>query len=181
MYYQHVTKATGTNGPGVRVKLLVAPISWFNVIQQPSNAGLVAGDTIVISTAHTFTVSTPLKGFVEFYTTPRTASAMLEMVGEYDSQGINATYEAFAPGVNIPLLEMMSQEDEFMLLIGDPDCDVQRFLQFGTRCSPAKMSGWKWESGKQGGEGKRGMTMKFDWYNTKPLIYTATPTLAAQS
>lgn len=179
MYQQHIPKASGTNAPGVSSTLLVAPIAWFNVIQSPTNAGLAPGDSILINTAHTFTAGSPAKGFIQMYTTPRTANAMLEQVGDYDSQGVNGTWEGWSPGVNITLLEMMSREEDFMILIGDPDCDVQRYLQFGTRCQPCKMKGWKWETGRSGGEGKRGMTMKFDWYNSKPLVYTATATIAA--
>lgn len=181
MYYTHVTKPSGTNAPGVSKELYVAPISWFATIQSPSNAGTVIGDTITTSTAHTFTVVSPLKGFVRFYTTHKTAKANLKMVGELDSQGVQGMYEAWSPGVNIQLLEMMSQADEFMIMIPDGDCSVTRYIQMGDRCNPAYMKDWEWDSGQAGGQGKRGMKIMFDAYNVKPLIHTGTLQIAAQS
>lgn len=181
MYYTHVTRQSTNNPPGVRKTLLIAPLSWFNVIQSPSNAGSTIGDTIVTSSAHTFVTGTPTKGFVQIYTTDGTGSASVKQVGERDSKGVTGTFEGWHPGLNIQLMEMMAQDDEFMILIGDPDCGVDTYLQYGDRCNPCYMKDWEYTTGQKGGNGKRGIKMMFDWYGPKPAIHQATPTIHAQS
>lgn len=181
MFQQHITKPSGTNAPGLGNEILLAAKSWFNVIATPPNPGVDPGDTVVITDNHTFLTSSPHKGFVRMYTTPRSGEIKYTQVGDIDSYGINGVLEAWSPGINIVLFELMAEQDEFIVLQKDIDCDNVRYFQLGASCSPALKRDWEFASGKAGGEGKKGTTIKFDSYSDRILLYEGVVSLAIQS
>lgn len=176
----HITKQAGSNAPGMGSTIYIAPVEWFLVLQSPDALGSVPGETVVIDTAHTFTTATPTLGFVKCYATPRSVEVLWEQVGEIDSEGINASVEFSSPGLNAPMAEFMYESGTYIVLVPDVDCSSARYIQLGNLCNPALKKGWKWASGKGGGEGKKGFTARFESYNDRPLIYTSTVTLAEQ-
>lgn len=180
MLPNHITKPTGSNAPGMGSTLYVAPIDWFLALQSPGAVSATPGDSVLIDTAHTFRVEDPTLGFVKIYCTTRTVEAMWEQVGDIDSEGINASVDAWSPGLNTALAEFMYMADSYVVLVPSIDCTSPEYIQLGNLCNPALKKGWKWKSGKGGGEGKKGFEIHFESYNDRPLIYTSTVTLAEQ-
>lgn len=180
MLPNHITKPSGTNAPGIGTEILFAPKSWFDVIAQPPATETTPGANVVIIADHTFVVADPTLGFVKLETTSRSGSFKAEQVGDIDSYGYNVTVEAWCPGINAALFSLMIQQDDYIALVKDVDCANPRYLQVGASCSPALKRDWVFETGKAGGEGKKGTMVKFDAYMDRPLIYTGAITYAEQ-
>ncbi len=180
MLQTHLTKPSGTNAPGVANKIYLAPLSWFDELQEAPAVETTPGLNIIITTTHTFTVASPLRGFVEMYTTPRSAEFSAKQVGDIDSYGIDNVIEAWSPSISAPLFSLMAAQDEYIVLVKDIDCSTPRYFQLGTSCSPALKREWEFKTGKAGGEGKKGTTIKFDAYHDRIFIYTGTVTTAVQ-
>jgi len=180
MYVNNITKPAGTNAAGLSNTLLIAPTSWFSTIAMPTVTPTTPGDTILIEDDHEFTVTSPLKGFVEIYTTQRTGEIKYSPTGPLDSKGVIGSYEAKSPGINMALWELLSQQDEFIVLAQDIDCSNTNYYQLGTSCSGTLAGDWEFVTGKGGGEGEKTTTIKFEFYGDRPLIYTGTVQLAVQ-
>lgn len=180
MLPNNINQPSGTNAPGIGNEILFAPVSWFSTIAEPPSVGTTPGETIIITDDHVFEVQSPTLGFITMYTTIRSGEITYKQVGEIDSYGIDGMIEAFSPGINEALLELMGIQDQFIVLIKDIDCANTRYFQLGASCSPSLKREWEFKSGKGGGEGKKGTTVKFDSYGDRVLIYTGAVTLAEQ-
>lgn len=180
MLPNHITKQQGTNAPGIGTDLYFAPKAWFSTIAAPPALETTPGSNVVITDDHEFVVQSPALGFVRLETTSRSGSLMFEQVGDIDSYGFNAVVEAWVPGLNYALFSLMLQQDDYLVLVKDISCDVDRYYQIGASCSLALKREWKFETGKAGGEGKKGTTIKFDAYQDRPLFYTGAVTMAEQ-
>lgn len=180
MYVNNITKPTGTNASGLSNTLLIAPTSWLSTIAMPTATPTAPGDTIVITDDHEFTVTSPLKGFVQVYTTPRSGEIKYSATGPLDSKGVLGTYEAKSPGINTALWEMLSQQDEFLVLAQDIDCANTQYYQLGTSCSGTLNGDWEFSTGKGAGEGEKTTIVRFEFYGDRPLVYTGAIQLAVQ-
>lgn len=180
MLHNHITKPSGTNAPGIGTELLFAPKAWLETIAMPPTTETAPGADVVITDSHIFKTNTPAYGFIKMETTLRSGSLKFEQVGDIDSYGINAMVEAWSPGINPALWSLMIKQDEFLVLVKDIDCATPRYYQIGASCSLALKREWVFETGKAGGEGKKGTIVKFDAYQDRPLLYTGTVTLAEQ-
>lgn len=182
MLQQHITKAlSATAVPGLNNEILFAPKSWFETISAPPTTGTTWGEVNTIADDHVFLTASPAYGFVKMYTTPRSAELTMKLVGEIDSQGIDGEVEAFSPGTNLALFELMSAQDEYIVLAKPADCEVDFYFQLGQGCTGALPKDWEYKTGKGGGEGRNGFTIKFNTYTAKVLIYTGAVVLANQS
>jgi|GEM_PF-2307421 hypothetical protein len=180
MLPNHITKPTGTNAPGIGTDILIAPKSWFSTIAVPPASETTPGANVLITEDHEFVVQSPTLGFVKMETTARSGSLKFEQTGDIDSYGINAVVEAWSPGINLALFSLMVQQDEFLVLVKDISCENVRYYQIGASCSLALKREWVFETGKAGGEGKKGTMIKFDAYMDRPLFYTGAVPLAEQ-
>lgn len=180
MLPNNILRPSGTNAPGIGTEIFFAPKSWIATYGEAPSTETVPGDIVTITDPHIFVVQSPTLGFVKMETTARSGSVSIEQVGDIDSYGYNVMVEAWSPGINTALWALMIQQDEFLVLVKDISCDTPRYYQIGASCSLALKRDWKFETGKAGGEGKKGTTVKFDAYMDKPLLYTSTVTLAAQ-
>lgn len=185
MYPEDLKHQTGNNSPGVGARFYLAALPWFDTMASPVSAG-VMGDSVIITTPHTFlelpTPSPapspmpspiPKYGFIEVYTTSGSGKASIKQVGSPDNYGIESTFEAHVPGSMAAWFEIMSQNNEYVLLLQEPDCAAQTYKQYGTKCDPCYADGIEWASGAKGSTDKRGFTVKFKAYGAIPLLYTA--------
>lgn len=180
MLPNHILKPTGTNAPGIGTELLFAPKAWFETIANPPSTETTPGSDVVITANHVFITQTPALGFIKLETTARSGSLKFEQTGDIDSYGVNAVVEAWSPGINYALFSLMAKQDEFLVLVKDIDCAVPRYYQIGASCSLALKRDWVFDTGKAGGEGKKGTMIKFDAYQDRPIFYTGAVTLAEQ-
>lgn len=180
MLPNHITKPEGTNAPGIGTDIYFAPKSWFKTIASPPSTETTPGSDVVITGDHVFIEQSLALGFVKMQTTARSGNLKLEQTGDLDSYGINAVVEAFSPGLNYALFSLMAKNDEYIVLLKDVACDVARYYQIGASCSPALKREWVFDTGKAGGEGRKGTTVKFDAYMDRPLFYQGVVTLAEQ-
>lgn len=178
MFQQHITKSLSpTSAPGL-TEVLFAPKSWFATIAAPPTTHTAWGEKNRIVDDHVFVSASPAYGFIRMYTTPRSQEITMKMVGDIDSQGLDVMLEAFSPGPNYALLELMSEQDEYIVLARPADCELDWYFQIGQGCSGALARDWEYKSGKGGGEGKNGFTIKFDTYASKALLYEGAVVLA---
>lgn len=187
MYPFDIPKDTASNDPGLGKMAYLAPLSWFDTISSPPATGTTPGETVIITVAHTFldlpTPSPapspmpspiPKYGFIECYTTTGSGKASIKQVGSPDNYSIENTFEAMVPGASAVWFEIMAQNEEYILLLPQADCTSATYLQFGTKCDPCLSDGIEWNSGSKGNTDKRGFTLKFKAYGTRPLLYTST-------
>lgn len=183
MYPNHILKNTTSKTPGVVPMLYFAPKSWFTTIAVPGGSPSNGTDEVTISANHIFGTNpdnNAAYGFVKLELSDRTAEVILEETGEIDSEGVDAMVSGFAPGLNLELLGLFGKSFDGIVLVQDLSCSNVRYHQFGTACSVAYKNGWKYSSGKAGGEGRKGTEVKFMSYMEKPLIYTGVVTEAEQ-
>lgn len=183
MYQNHILKNTTSKTPGVVPMLYFAPKAWFTTIAVPAANPENGADEVTITANHIFgtdPVSGLDYGFVKLELSDRTAEVILEETGEIDSEGVDAMVSGFAPGLNLELLGLFGKSFDGIVLAQDLSCSVVRYHQFGTACSVAYKNGWKYSSGKSGGEGRKGTEVKFMSYMEKPLIYTGVVNEAEQ-
>lgn len=173
MDLQDLDKPAGKNAPGLSNTAWLAPKSWFSDVKGTTAVPVLAGDTVIIEGDHTFEVG---KGFISIYTTYKTAKAAAEKVGEADSTGTTTKFEAFYPGTAPAFAEFLADDDEYIALFGDVTCSNTQYIQLGSKCLPAKVSGG-WESGQAGGEGKKGFTFTIESYAASMLFYPGVVTL----
>ncbi len=183
MYPNHILKNTTSKTPGVVPMLYFAPKPWFTTIAVPGGSPANGTAEVTIVDNHIFgtdPVSGLQYGFVKLELSDRTPEVVLEETGEIDSEGVDAMVSGFAPGLNLELLGLFGKSFDGIVLVQDLSCSTVRYHQFGTACSVAYKNGWKYTSGKAGGEGRKGTEVKFMSYMEKPLIYTGAVTLAQQ-
>jgi hypothetical protein len=178
MLKTHLLKTPGNTTPGVVPEILVADKTWFTTIATAPSTETTQGEDVMITDDHIF--SDPAFGFVKLEMTDRTAMVKYEQAGELDGESINAVVEGFAPGLHTGLLSFMGQQFSGIVLIQDLRCSVTRYYQIGTACSVAYKKGWGYDTGIAGGEGRKGMKVRFEAVMEKPLIYTGAIVLAEQ-
>jgi hypothetical protein len=182
MYPNHLLKETSSKTPGIVPMLLFAPKQWFNVIQVPQGPFTNGIGETTITQTHTFlpNPSGGNYGFIQLELSDRTGEVTLEETGEIDSEGVDALVSGFAPGLNQNLLSLLGKSLDAIVLVQDLTCSNVRYHQLGTSCSVAYKQGWKYTSGKAGGEGRKGTEVKFMAYMEQALIYTGEVSLADQ-
>lgn len=181
MLNNHLLNLEKTNAPGVDRTIVFAPLSWFDTIAAAPDTETTPGDDVVITTDHTFTVTSPLRGFIKLYTTDRTGEYSWKQVGDRDSRGFNLMFDAWVPYINQAFFSFVAKAVELMVLVRDVDCsDTPTWFQMGTACNPCTVEGSEFKTGKSGGDGKKGTTVKFEAYANKPLLYTGAVQYAAQ-
>jgi hypothetical protein len=152
------------------MEIWIAPLKYLAVIQKPS-ASSVAGDTKIISAAHTVATD-PQGGFIKCFGTIKDKSnAKGSTVGDRGSKVQKWELEVHVAGNNAPMLELIDGglNEDFIILAGN-SCGTGDYLQFGTECKPAELIVDS-ETGNQS-SGFKGHKLKFTSIGT-PCIYTA--------
>ena len=168
--YKKLTKKGGNNAPGIKKKVLVAPVRTFATISEPTNAGTTPGDGIVIGTDHTFGLA---DGFVELYTTMDTGELTGELIGERDSRSTNPKVVASHPGLYAEAIECAdkAKDEDWIVLVEGLDGVL---IQVGTQELGADFS-YSFGSGKVSG-GYKGLVFNFESFG-KAYIYEGVVTL----
>lgn len=178
MEVNNILKNLGSKAPGVKNKIYVAPYAWLDVIAEPDVTEDGTGSLITITDSHTFT--DPDLGFITFELADRTGEVTIEEVGEPENEAVNVAFMGYHPGLNRLLLSYFGTSFEGLVLMQDLSCAANTYYQAGASCALARKEGWKFGTGKAGGEGRKGFELKFASYQALPLIYNGALSLATQ-
>ncbi len=173
----HITKPQGNALPGVVAEVLLAPKAWFTTIATPtaSPAGILP--SAVITGDHIFIG--PDYGFIKVQLTGRSASVTFSRSGELDSRSVAGVFEGYTAHINEEVFRLMGWSFDGILLSKDNQCgDTDRYLQMGTSCTSAYDGDHEFTSGVEGGDGRKGTTLRFESIQAMPYIYTGAVTLA---
>jgi hypothetical protein len=124
-----------SNAPGLKKKVLYAPISKFTTIAVPTTQETGEATDVTISGDHTFEIG---EGFRTMYTTLDTGKLMSESIGERDGKGHNTKIECFHPGTKAEAVAFskICQNEEFIVLVEGLD---GQYYQVGTEKLGAEM------------------------------------------
>ena len=105
-----------SNRPGLTKKILLAPVSAFDVVADVADPNATGPERVTISGDHTFLTG---QGFTEMYTTLDTGKLMAESIGERDGRGHSVKVECFHPGTKAEAMAFAETAlyDEFILLV----------------------------------------------------------------
>lgn len=137
-----------------------APVSWFNVIQEVSGTGTVAGDTKIISGTHTFLTG---KGFVDITLYREGSEGDGDFKGDPGFNVPEYNYKGLIVGDEAEVNELVEEivNTGLIVLIKDPKCTSDRYIQLGCGCDPAIMTSGKFSTGQRLGGGKKGYLITF--------------------
>lgn len=163
-----------SNKTGFKKDFWFAPKSWFLSIKE-STTSAAAGDTVTVSTAHTFNTG---KGWVKAVLTEDTTELDSETIGDnVDSQNMNVVLKGFLAGltaVNTEIVKALIQGEEVLVMLQDCNLAATTYIQLGNSISgltcKATMTG-----GKRSG-GVKGWNLEFRGFDGI-LFYTSTLTL----
>ena len=138
--------------PGHSDVALMAPLADFTVCAEPTAPFANPGDSKRITTAHTFPVG---KGFVELRCKPKALEPAADSQGEAGGSVANYKYKVIVKG-DSPLIQEWIENvlnEETIWLFNSPECGVDSYVQIGSKCSPALISGYAFRGGSKGAGG----------------------------
>lgn len=148
--YQAYTKADVKNvHPGYDDAIYVAPRSAFLVLQEPVLPGAAPGDTVRITTAHTFG---PTEGFIKIILQPDSAQANATLVGPKGAKRLKHAPQFSIQGDSAKLLEMIINlvNEDLILIYKDANCPGGQLIQYGCSCKPVQISEGEFTSSNTG-------------------------------
>ena len=175
--YADIVKSTNpaANGGGYKNVFLFAPRADFLDIKTPSALGAVIGDTLEISTAHTFTAPA---GFLSWDTQQHSVVLTGASVGEDGAKEIEWTAKFNVIGDSASTQEQLSKllNDDIIALVKESDCLVSdSYVQLGDECvSPSFSVEFNSNNTK---EGKK--VYNVTMVCKKKFFYTGTVTMAS--
>lgn len=173
-YVDYAGLGAAGNKTGINKTFWFAPKSWFDSIKE-STTNTNPGDTVTITTAHTFDTG---KGWVECNFTDDTAEILAETIGDnVDSQSLAPVLNGFLGGLtpeNTEIVQALIQGEEVLILVQDCNLSSGTYIQLGCKCSGMYVKA-KLSTGKRSG-GVKGWELEFKGY-CNINFYTSTLTL----
>jgi hypothetical protein len=174
--FGHINAATiqaADKKPGHSDVALMAPIGDFTTLQGAISPAVNPGDSKKINTAHTFPVG---KGFLELQCKPKAIEPGGDSQGEPGGQVVNYKYKVIVKGDSAEILEWLEQalNEDMVWLFNDPQCGVDKYVQLGSKCSPANISGFTPRGGSRGAGGFK--EYEFTVESAEKYFYSGTVT-----
>jgi hypothetical protein len=121
---------------GYKNVVYYAPIETFTSLKQPTPTPAVLGDTLKITTAHTFNVD---EGFIALTCKTHTVTMKTDSVGEDESARDSHVAEFVVLGDSAEHLEQFKgiKGTPGIWLLKDSACATGEFIQLGDDCSQA--------------------------------------------
>ncbi len=132
--YSDIKRESLKNVPGgYKNEMLFAPKRDFLTFGKPTNAPAAPGDTVTISTDHTFDAG---KGFYSWYLKLQPNTLNGESVGDPGTKMINWKPEFYVLGDSASTQEQIQSllNDDCIFLMKDISCDDDTWIQFGDEC-----------------------------------------------
>lgn len=166
------------NMGGLTQRAFFAPIGSFLSIKVPTGSPTAPEDLVEITTAHTFTTG---NCFLKAYCTADKGKLDVKPQGETDGKSFAQEGEIFLPGSKAEAHGFAAQakNDNFIILLEEPDSADNGYLQVGTEMFPAKIEP-EFTTGTNS-SGVRGHIFKFKAMTNRQYIYKAAVTLTPAS
>lgn len=174
----HILKPSGNAMPGLVPEVLFAPKAHFLTIAAPPTEETTPGADVIITGNHVFT--DPDLGFIKIELTENTAFLTATQQGEIDSESTLVVFEGFSSGINPALLSFMGKQFQGIVLARDASCAADEYYQLGSNCSLTYKKGFEFTTGTKGGDGRKGMKVRFEATMDKLTLYRGAVTLATQ-
>lgn len=152
--YKKAQKANQKTGYTNRA--FIAMLSEITAYSQP--VGDLGADAATISVAHTFATD---KGFIECYALPKSVEGDTATNGDMGAINEEQTVKVFIPGDTPELQTMIKslKNDDLIVVVEDTNESGGK-RQFGSDKCPIYVKSYKFTSGKQGTEGKKGYELE---------------------
>lgn len=175
--YRHIVKADQSpSGGGYKNVVLFAPVSTFLSIKVPTATPTALGDTVKITTAHTFNTD---EGWISLLSKLHSVTGTAETTGDEGAQSIIWKYKFTILGDNAINLETLKTmlNDNCIFLLKDSDCLAgTAYVQIGDEClSPTLKISF---DGKTTKEGLKEYTVEME-VKDKKFFYSSTVTMKA--
>lgn len=159
--------------PGHSDVVLMAPAGIFTSIATPTTPFTNPGDSKKITTAHTFPVG---KGFVEIKCKPKSIEPGGTANGEAGGQVPLYQYKCIVKGDSPQILEFLENmlNEDVIVLFNSPECGVDSYVQIGSKCSSANVTGFTPRGGSRGAGGFK--EYEFTFESTDKFFYSGTVT-----
>ena len=133
--YKKITKADQVNKEGGYKNVIYwAPVSTFTSIKGPTVTPTVLGDTLKITSAHTFPVD---EGFISWLCKLHSVTGTAQTTGDEGAQSLHHTYKFTLIGDDASTLEQLKGmlNDNCIFLIKDSNClGTAAYVQLGDEC-----------------------------------------------
>lgn len=160
--------------PGHSDVVLFSPVDKFTTLSSPG-AWAAAGDKKKITTAHTFGVS---DGFISIKCKPGSvAEDGTALKGEKGGQVPNHVFKFIVKGHSAVIEETLEEllNVESIYLFNSPECGVNEYVQLGSACNAAMITGYTAKSGSKGEGGVREYEVTME--SADKYWYTGTVTI----
>lgn len=144
--------AAADKKPGHSDVVLFSPTSAFDTIALPTAPFTAMGATKRITANHTFPVN---GGWKSIQAKAKSIDATADASGEAGGQVINYKYKVIMKGDSAEINEWFENaaNEDGIWLFNDPVCGVNNYVQLGSKCTPAVLSGLAFRSGSKGAGG----------------------------
>lgn len=130
---------------------------------------------------HSFKSGTPKKGFMPFYHDPTNTDTALEHSMNGEGLGSNTLVELtiFYPGKSYAIEALLKSKPELIMLVGDVNCALEKYVQVGDKCDKANISSWTYSKGNKKDGTPQGYNIVITAYNESVLNYGGAVILAS--
>lgn len=144
--------AAADKKPGHSDVVLFAPTSAFDTIALPTAPFTTMGATKKITANHTFPAN---GGWKSIQAKAKSIDATADASGEAGGQVITYKYKVIVKGDSAEINEFIQNlaNEDIIALFNDPVCGVNNYVQLGSACTPANISGLAYRSGSKGAGG----------------------------
>jgi hypothetical protein len=144
--------AAADKKPGHSDVVLFAPTSSFTTIALPTAPFTAMGATKKITANHTFPVN---GGWKSIQAKAKSIDGTADAAGEAGGQVITYKYKVIVKGDSAEINEFIENlaNEDIVVLFNDPVCGVDNYVQLGSACTPANISGLAYRSGSKGAGG----------------------------
>jgi hypothetical protein len=144
--------AAADKKPGHSDVVLFAPTSSFDTIAIPTAPFTAMGATKKITANHTFPVN---GGWKSIQAKAKSIDGTADAAGEAGGQVITYKYKVIVKGDSAEINEFIENlaNEDIIALLNDPVCGVDNYVQLGSACTPANISGLAYRSGSKGAGG----------------------------
>jgi hypothetical protein len=153
--YRSITStviAAADKKPGHSDLVLWSPHSAFDTIAIPTAPFTTPGASKKITANHTFPVN---GGFMTVQAKAKSIDPTADAAGEAGGQVISYKYKVIVKGDSAQINEWFENaaNEDGIWLFNDPVCGVDNFVQIGSKCTPAVLSGLSYRGGSKGAGG----------------------------
>jgi len=162
----------GNQIPGFSQKAFIAPLGWFDSLQDPG------ADGVTITLDHTFLTTPTGAGFVQLYALPKSVEAPGETNGEPGALNLNWKPKLFIPGDDAATQKLIEtlQNDDVIVMLEDAKAPNGARYQFGNKRTPCSIVNVKPSSGTRG-NGQKGWEIELE--AVKRYVYSGAVTMMA--